>query len=609
MQQIEKDINIREQLHFFPNSSIYSVDNYLRYVEYHYRKTSRIHQIVQINNSEYLQRVLALSKEGSYFSELVATLIGDEITIDDASEFIHELIDTQVLVSEFEPVVTNVKPLLVLISKLKELPNTDNQIIRILSEIEVQLATIDCQPIGTTGNIYPAIIKNIEKTKIAVDIKHLFQTDMFKPIQYATVSRKILNDILRSLIFLNKVSPSPPVRTNLSQFRENFVKRYEEREMPLLFILDNELGIEYAGNTSGDISPLVDDLVLPHENSSSNVSLSQFQSVLMKKYQLTVQKGEQYIELSDEDVKDIEAVWDDLPLTFSVICQILQDDERGRSVYIQSAGGQSAANLLGRFCHLDEQILNHTLNITEKEAQMNPNAIFAEIVHLPESRIGNILLRPVLRPYEIPYLAKSGVSGSFELRLDDLFISVRNNRIVLRSKRLNKEIIPRMSTAHNYGGQNSMPVYHFLCDMQHQNGRTGIGFFWNEAAQQFDYLPRVIYKNCVLSRARWTVHEKETKVFTEIKNDSELILKMKEWLGSRNIPDTVLLADGDNELYIDMNNPLSIRAWLFVVKKRPSFLLKEFLFNPATAVVRGPEGVFTNEFVFSFCKETMAKTK
>ena len=125
-------------------------------------------------------------------------------------------------------------------------------------------------------------------------------------------------------------------------FMENFNKRYEGREIPLLFVLDNELGIGYAGNTSGDLSPLVDDLAIPRGSSASNVQQSFIQSILMQKYQQSLQK---VIELTEEDVKGVEAIWDDLPPTFSLMCQILQDDDEGRSVFIKSAGGQSAANL------------------------------------------------------------------------------------------------------------------------------------------------------------------------------------------------------------------------------------------------------------------------
>ncbi|MDR2585332.1 MAG: lantibiotic dehydratase family protein [Prevotellaceae bacterium] len=598
-QQIERDHEIRQQLCYFPNSSIYAVGNNLRYVEYHYRKTSRVHQITQVDNSDYLQGVLALANNGTSFIELAKSLVDDNITLEDATEFIHELIDSQVLISELEPAVTNVQPLTALISKLTGLPNSNIQAATLLSEIKSQLTHIDQQPIGVTQNIYPVIIQNVEQTKVEAEIKYLFQTDMYKPVRQASVSQNIINDIQQTLLFLNKIT-SLPARSNLSQFKENFYKRYEEIEMPLLFVLDNELGIGYAGITSGDISPLVDDLALLQSNTPSDISRVPIQSILLQKYQQSMQK---VIELTDEDVKGIEAVWDDLPPTISVMCQILQDDAQGRSVYLQSTGGQSAANLLGRFCHLDEQILNHTLAITAKEAQMKPDVIFAEIVHLPESRIGNILLRPVLRPYEIPYLAKSGVSQEFEIGPDDLYVSIKNNRIVLRSKRLNKKIIPRMSTAHNFSGQNSMPVYYFLCDMQHQTGRSGLWFSWQDAAQNFDYLPRVVYKNAILSQARWTVREKEIKQITGIIDDVGLLEEIEKWQIARNMPDTVVLADGDNELFIDLKNPLSIRAWLSVVKKRPIFQLEEFLFDPETAVVHGPEGVFTNEFIFAFYRK------
>jgi hypothetical protein len=106
-----------------------------------------------------------------------------------------------------------------------------------------------------------------------------------------------------------------------------------------------------------------------------------------------------------------------------------------------------------------------------------------------------------------------------------------------------------------------------------------------------------------LAQARWLVRETETKSFAGIKDNDELVHKVKEWQRKRNIPNKVLLADGDNELYIDMNHPLSIRAWLSVIKKRSSFQLEEFLFDPTTAVVRGEEGAFTNEFIFAFHKE------
>jgi len=43
-QHIEKNRNIREQLRYYLNGSMYPAGNHLRYVEYHYRKIRRIHR-------------------------------------------------------------------------------------------------------------------------------------------------------------------------------------------------------------------------------------------------------------------------------------------------------------------------------------------------------------------------------------------------------------------------------------------------------------------------------------------------------------------------------------------------------------------------------------
>jgi len=507
IQQIEREKKIREQLNYYPNNSLYPVGNFHRYVIYSYEKNRRIHKISQIETSEYLQKVLITANNGALFSELVDILLDDEISVEDAVEFIQELIDIQVLVSELQPSVTNVRPLNLLISRLKMLSNSESQIINTLSAIDNQLNNIDQIPIGKTAGYYSDIIKLIEKFKLETEIKYLFQTDLYKPTKNANVSKYMIKDIHHALVFLNKITQTYN-QSNLSRFKENFVKRYEQMEMPLLFVLDNEIGIGYGDNSSGDISPLIDDLTMPLGFSNYNSSRISIQSVIFQKIQ---QSNQNIIELTDEDVKGVESKWDDLPPTISVVCEILKDDEKGRKFYIKSVSGMSAASLLGRFCHLDERIFNHTLSITEKEAQMNPNVIFAEIVHLPESRIGNILLRPVLRPFEIPYLAKEGVSEEFVLRLDDLYISVQNDRIRLLSKRLDKEIVPRMSTAHNFSGQSPMPVYHFLCDMQHQSGRTALWFGLSEMTQQLNYFPRIVYKNCILSQARWIVRKSEIK--------------------------------------------------------------------------------------------------
>ena len=121
----------------------------------------------------------------------------------------------------------------------------------------------------------------------------------------------------------------------------------------------------------------------------------------------------------------------------------------------------------------------------------------AEIVHLPQQRTGNVLMRPVLREYEIPFLGRSSVDPAYAIPVSDLMVSVRNNTVLLRSKRLNKFIIPHLSNAHNFSF-GALSIYKFLCDLQSQNIMTNVGFSWGPLESETLYLPRVTYKNILM---------------------------------------------------------------------------------------------------------------
>jgi hypothetical protein len=221
--------------------------------------------------------------------------------------------------------------------------------------------------------------------------------------------------------------------------------------------------------------------------------------------------------------------------------------------------------------------------------------------------LGNILLRPVLRDHEIPYLGKPAVPPEFRLKLTDFLVSVEHNRIVLRSRTLNKEIIPRLTSAHNYSLR-ALPIYHFLCDLQTQNMRGGAGFRWGSLADEYDFLPRVVYKNIILAPATWNIQKKDMGHLLRLNDqDDKLIAAAAEWREANRIPAYVDLADGDNKLLINLENLLCLKTLFSVIKSRPGFQLTEFLFDPASALVKGSEGVFTNEFIVSFYRSKQRK--
>src|SRR4029077_12218322 len=89
-------------------------------------------------------------------------------------------------------------------------------------------------------------------------------------------------------------------------------------------------------------------------------------------------------------------------------------------VLLHSVSGPAGASLLGRFCHADPDLLANVCAHLREEEALDPDGIFAEVVHLPEGRLGNILLRPVLRRYEISYLGRSGAPVDQQIPVTDV---------------------------------------------------------------------------------------------------------------------------------------------------------------------------------------------
>lgn len=602
---LSKIREIKEQINFFPNSSIYKSGDKLRYVEYRYHNSKRNHFVIAVEDSEYLQQILNTSKEGAQISDLADLLVDKEISFDEAKLFIEELIDSQLLISELEPSVTGAEFLNQIIEILKPLKNIDH-IIDLLLEFENDIVNIRNKAIGMSADIYKKIIEKLSKLETKYDIKYLFQTDLVISAKELKLNSDISNDVLKGIELMNKLTPKR-TNENLLKFKEAFYERYEEREVPLLQALDVESGVGYIQNIgSGDLNPLVDDIVLPvgKLQNDYNIKWNKIQSLLLKKYNETLSKGLSELEIIDEDVKGFNANWDDLPSTFNAMVEIISSSriEKKPIIKFNSAGGSSAANLLGRFCHSSSDLYSYVNRITVTEKDIFQNSVLAEIVHLPESRTGNILLRPQLRDFEIPYLAKSSVSEDNQISIKDIVVSVKNGKkVVLRSKSLNKEIIPRLSNAHNFSN-NALPVYQFLCDLQTEDLRAGVGFNWGALSNEYGYLPRVRYKNIILSEATWNVKKEEIKKIIEAKDDANIEKEAKLWKTRLCLPDYVLLADGDNELLFHLNNMLCIKTLLSLVKKRAKFQLKEFLFNSEDAMVKRRKDSFTNQVVFSFFK-------
>lgn len=325
-QDLSKMEAIKAGLKFFPNSSIYSIGGRVRYVEYHYANGRRMHQIVAVDDSDYLQKILQSAAKGAMLHELAAAITDDEIFEEDALDFLDELIDAQLLVSELEPAVSGEEFLDQMLQILNGIPpnETLEKVLTVLNQVKSILDTLRNTPIGRDVGVFDQISHELNKLVTSFDIKYLFQTDMVKPTKICQLDHQIKEDIYTALEVLNKLTPKNET-TNLSKFREAFRERYEDEEVQLLKALDNENGIGYLQNHHGDIAPLVDGLILPNrKNGSQEIKWNGIYAMLLQKLSNAIAGHAKMITLDDSDLNGIEAQWVDLPATVSSMIQLLK---------------------------------------------------------------------------------------------------------------------------------------------------------------------------------------------------------------------------------------------------------------------------------------------
>jgi thiopeptide-type bacteriocin biosynthesis protein len=599
---IEADPWLRADLRYWPNSSRYEIGDRLMYAEARDSAAGRSYHLVAVDQTPYLMQILARARDGERLDVLAGELTSDDITEAEARDYLGELIDSQLLIPDSQPQVTGAPPAGAMAATLASHPATAAIGTRLYDAL-AGLAAIDAGGVGASPEAYRRLAGHLGGLPASPDPSRFVQVDLIKPPVEATLGTAVTADILRGVQVLHSLSRQPADGA-LARFREQFTRRYETRELPLAQVLDEETGIGFwtSGQTGSEGAPLLAGLPLqPHPDSSQ--SWTRRDAFLHRKLGRAIADGRSEISI-DADEADVLRSADHLPLpgAFEVLAAVVAESDEGidhgdYQVVIGSAGGPSGARLLGRFCHADDGLRQLAQAHLEAEELTRPDCVFAEIVHLPQGRTGNILSRPVLRRYEIPYLGRSGAMASGQLPVSDLMVSVQGERIVLRSQALGREVMPRLTAAHNYA-QGGLAVYRFLCALQNQDVTPGVMWDWGPLRDS-PFLPRVISGRTVLSRMTWNLGEPELAAFRLPRGGAQFGA-VQQLRARLRLPRYVALADVDNELVTDLDNVLCVEALGHQVRRRTVASLVELIPGPGQLCVSSPQGPYTHQVVVPF---------
>jgi thiopeptide-type bacteriocin biosynthesis protein len=623
------DPALRKRLRYRPNSSLCRVAGRLRYAmrrEGQGDNPGRSYSLVSLEPSDYLVATLDRAARGALPDALADALCAAdaEVTRDDADAFLAELIDNQVLVSELAPNVTGPEAVDDIIAQLDQLPAAPelaaaHTTAAALRETRTTLGELD-RALGNPPERYRAAAERLAGLPVAPEIHRLFQVNLVPVAARIELGRAVVDEIARGVAVLRRLARPRSSSDELTRFRDAFVERYETREVGLAEVLDEESGIGFAASQapSAAASPLLDGLAFPGLAADESIAWTERTSWLARRIAAAAAAGSDEIALDDAELAALEpgspragrtgrAGQDGraapeplaaLPDAFQVMIALAIAPDGELRIQLGSLGGPPGAALLGRFCHSDPAMHGVVAANIAAEQALRPDAVFAEVVHLADGRLANISARPVLRSHEIVYLGRSGAPPDRQLTITDLLISVRDGRIVLRSRSLGREVVPRLTNAHNFV-TGALGTYRFLASLQSQALQPlqlGLG-----PLAQLPYVPRIRIGRVVLREASWTLRQAELEPVTGA-TGVDRILALRRLRATVRLPRWICVEDRDNVLPIDLDNALSVDSFVQLVKGRTSVVLTELWPAGSDLPVSGPDGHYAHEIVVPFVR-------
>ena len=575
----DEDLSIRLLLHYRLNNSLYETAEQYRFSERtgsHHQPKIVLSSLPHTPDLQTLVNFLRVRGSASY-AELI-TLYGPEYQ-QQVKIYVNQLIYDQFLISNLALPVTGSSAADYLLKQLKTL-GTEYPLYQQLSKASSLLrdSPIKLTNLKHVQKLFHELVH--DKTDDRTDA--LVQTDLFfYPTQLelsSTTIKQIAKQFSQLLTVLQHRSVSP-----LEDFSRRFRERFDKQEVDLLTALDPDFGIGFMQDTLAGF-PLLSEL-FDTPPSSPHVKQEHLQPLRDSLYSRHVLSKSKEVEITEADLAIIGLKITNatsLPPSWYLHGELffkqqtsdpafssITDDKPDTWMFVlNSTICGSAAYFLGRFCQGHEQLRAHVQAMCAWEQTQYPADILAEIVHLPVKpvRAGNVVARPVLRSVEIPYLTPAGVSDDHTILLSDLVVSVSDGgEVILRHKKTGRRVRPRHSNAHNSGLGDE--VYQFLSAIQ-ANESPILAWSWG-ALHHLPFLPRVVFKNLIVSPAQWVIQKQSLPLNHTV--SAESLRHLYE------LPRYVQLIEGDNKLLLDLEFGPTSQMLVDAVKKQERVFLKEWI--------------------------------
>ncbi|MGM0972989.1 MAG: lantibiotic dehydratase [Bacillota bacterium] len=564
-----------------------------------------------IRFTQVVEHVFRLADKPIAFSVLVHTIKEryPQADTDTITQFIKELLKQEFLISEIRPSLMDVNPLSNLNNKIIK-NQIDHPILSDLQNVETLFNEYNLTTVGQGEEIFTDLKNSMKKV---TDAENLIQVDLAMNTRALTLSETVKDTVELAAETLWKLSPPHSGFEHIDRYREDFVERYGTyQEVPLLTLLDEDMGLGYPATyefpPSSRTMKKTRDKFTPYRT-----------KVLLELMTRAIKDGSMEIKLTDQDIERLSGKEQmeqfdpasQAPISMELYFQILAkhesdiDDGNYEMIIGGNPGSAAAGKTFGRFIDiLDDSIETKLADTSKTEQSLYKDSIFAELVYLPPAgRAANLMVSKNTREYEIAVGTNSSKPAEKQIPLEDIVVGCNLESFYLKSKRLNKRIIP--VTCHMLDYSNAPNVCRFLREVALEGVRHWMPFDWGELEHSYA-LPGIRYKNILLSPAEWKVDPLTLDLDQKI-SGKEFMDYFKKWRKERKIPRYVYQTRSDNRVLLDLENSFHLELLEYDFKRlskgQTIRITETGMKDPANLLVKNNNGdSFFAEFVFPLVK-------
>lgn len=357
-----------------------------------------------------------------------------------------------------------------------------------------------------------------------------------------------------------------PITNSILEFGNKFYHSFSDGFIPLSQVFNPYSGLKYST------------IQLKSE--------SRLHSDIMARL-LTAKSKEVYL----SNTKTSENNKNQLPATFNVVFELLNCKTTGKEiVYCKCVTGTSSLNLLSRFNHVSESVCQ---DIAAFEKEIYGDKIVAEVNMIAKPRASNIISSHQYYDYTIPVNTVHS-ENSNPIFLSDLYARFNGSGFILVSKKHQKEIIPRVTSAINYALSDS-EAYRFLADLQSQNNEVhhvnfNLNYYKNIV---LPYVPRIYLEDGILLYPAQLLLVNDNYTLDEFKK------AVLESVAKNDFSKRVTVTDKKGEIIIDIENDDHLKILFSRFTTTNTIYVSESLYESFLPAITSEKKHYAHEFVAS----------